>query len=125
MSKYKPNDTFYNWIESKSVVVVGYFDDKVKAIGLNHLLSSWIYVKEDYGESFSEHYPHAADHFQVTVVEKDDPRLEQPGIILRLLEDFCYCPHLKVWSDGEVMSEKEVSEVIDVIKERIEQRISL
>lgn len=113
MSKYKPSKTFRTWLESKSVVVVGYFD-WVNGVNLDFLLAGWIDATQD-GEAFSDCYPHAADYFQVTVIEKSDPRLEQPGILLRVLDDYRYCKHLKVWSDGEEMDSKDVSEILDEI----------
>jgi hypothetical protein len=122
MGKYKPNEAFRSWLESKSVVAIGYFD-KVKRVNLDYLLANWIDVTQEYGESFSDHYPYAADHLQVTIVEKDDPRLEEPGIMFQVLEDFRYCHHIKVWSDGELIDERKVREVIDTIKEQIKQLI--
>jgi hypothetical protein len=111
MIKYKPDRTFRKWIESKAVVVAGYFDEVVN-ININSLLAIWIDGGKNPKESFSDQYPHAADYFQVTVVEKDDPRLEEPGVLLRILKDYRYCHHLKVWSDGELLDDLEVHEIL-------------
>jgi hypothetical protein len=117
MPKYKSNKPLRNWLKSKSVVAAGYFDE-VKGVNLEFLLASWVDTTEEYKESFADNYPSAADYFQVAVVDKDDPRLEQPGILLRVLRDFRYCQHLKVRSDGELMNREEVAEIIERTTDR-------
>lgn len=122
MGRYKPNQAFRNWVESKSVVAIGYYDE-VKQINLDYLLANWIDITQEYKESFSDHYPYAGDHLEIKIVEKDDPRLEEPGIMFKVLEDFRHCHHIKVWSDGEPMDEEVVREIIETIKKQTKQLI--
>lgn len=111
MTKYKPNAALRRFLDSKPVVVAGYFDDSVKQVNLDSLLGTWFDATQD-NETLSDRCPYASDHFQVAVVEADDPRLEKPGILLHILRDFRHAPHLKVWSDGELLDEQELVEML-------------
>lgn len=110
---YKGNKIFKAFLESKSIVIVGYFD-KVGKVNLSSLLAIWIDVTQDNG-SFSDHYPFAADYFQVTILEKEDPRNEEAGILLRLLHDYRYCDHVQVWIEGEPLDDNELNEIFELI----------
>jgi hypothetical protein len=101
---HRPDKSLRRWLESKPVVIAGYFDD-VKGANLRYLLTAWVEMGRD---SFSDQYPEAADHFMVLVVEKGDPRLDKPGILLQILNDFCDAYHLRVWLEGDLMSESDV-----------------
>ncbi len=114
MPRYKLSKALRSWLANKSVVIAGYCDE-VKFVNLDYLLATWIDTTEENMENFGDNYPCAADYFQVSVVEKNDPRLEEPGILLRVLNDFRHFPHLKVWSDGEVMDDEDVCKVIERI----------
>jgi hypothetical protein len=111
MTKHKFSKSLRNWLDSKSVVVAGYFDD-VKGVNLSYLLESWVETMH-LNDAFACDHPYAADYFQVAVVDKDDPRLEQPGILLKVLNDFRHCRHLKVWSGGELMDSQEIVEIME------------
>jgi hypothetical protein len=110
MSKYKPNNSFRAYLTSKAVVAIGYYD-KVKQINLNSLMATWIDTRED-GNSFSDKYPYAADHIQVEIVDYDDPRNEQGGILYQVADNFRNCQHLKIWVQGELIDNDEIHEMI-------------
>lgn len=112
MAKYQPNKSFQKYLESKSIVAVGYYDE-VKRVNLDYLLAAWIDITQEYtGELFSDRYPYASDHFQVLVIGRDDPRNEQGGIVYKVVDEFRYCHHLKIWSDGELLDNDEIREII-------------
>lgn len=111
MAKYKPNESFRKYVKSKSIVAVGYYDE-VKSVNLDYLLASWVDTTQEYKESFSDNYPYASDHFQVMVIEMDDPRNEQGGILYRVLDEFRCCRHLKVWIEGELVDDDEIRKMI-------------
>ncbi len=114
MTKYKPNKTLRTWLESKSVVAIGYYD-QVKAVNLDYLLACWVDITVEQKETLEDNYPYAADHTQVMVIEKDDPRNEQGGILQKVVSEFRHCPHLKIWSEGEVVEEQLIQEIADSI----------
>lgn len=95
ISKAKRFRGVWRWLENKHLVVAGYFDD-VKGINLLHLIQCWLEARED-GQPMEEHYPHAADHFQIRVIEN----IEDPRTLSDVLPDFEGCSHIKVWCLGD------------------------
>lgn len=95
-TRRKRFDYVQEWLNKQQLVVVGYADP-VKGINFIHLLACWLDCHLD-GKSFEDYYPHAADSFQIRVLNGEDAPLLQ-----EILPEFDGCFHIKVWCFGEEM----------------------